>query len=206
MAKDFSSRMTQLEQWDAPDPNLKMAMEETPWLQMAKGGSIKEDDLIDVLDSRIADAERETALAKLRKMQTASGGFSWFPGGAPSPYMTLYLLHGFSKALEFDIQVPKDMVLPAWNYMHRHYLDDIVKDMQAHDSGWEFVTFINYVLSNYLDASWYQGSFTPDERKIMLDFSFKHWKQHTPYLKGYLSLTRIPSSTAWSYGSSSIRN
>ena len=23
----------------------------------------------------------------------------------------------------------------------------------------------------------------------MLDFSFRHWKQHSPYLKGYLSLT-----------------
>ena len=38
MAKEFSSRQTQFEQWDAADPNRKMALEETPWLQMAKGG------------------------------------------------------------------------------------------------------------------------------------------------------------------------
>jgi alpha-2-macroglobulin len=189
MAKEFSSRKTQFEQWDQPDPNRKMALEETPWVRMTKGGDRDADDLLNVLDSRIANAERETALAKLKKMQTSSGGFPWFPGGPPSPYMTLYLLHGFSKALEFGVQVPKDMVTPAWNYMHRHYLDDIVRDMQAHDSGWEFVTFINYVLSNYPEASWYQSTFTPEERKTMLDFSFKHWKQHTPYLKGYLSLT-----------------
>jgi len=61
--------------------------------------------------------------------------------------MTLYLLHGFSKALEFGVDVPREMVKPAWDYMHRHYLDDIVREMMAHDSGWEFVTFINYVLS-----------------------------------------------------------
>jgi alpha-2-macroglobulin len=189
MAKEFSSRQTQFERWDAPDPNRKMALEETPWLQMAQGGTKDADHLINVLDSRIAKAQRESALAKLRQMQTSSGGFPWFPGGPPSPYMTLYFLSGFSKALEFGVQVPREMVLPAWNYMHRHYLDDIVRDMKAHDSGWEFVTFINYVLSNYPDSSWYQGSFMPEERKTMLDFSFKHWKSHSPYLKGYLALT-----------------
>jgi alpha-2-macroglobulin len=189
MAKEFSSRQTQLEQWDAADPNRKMALEETPWLQMAKGGDTKPSDMINVLDSRIAKAQRESALAKLKQAQTSSGGFPWFSGGPPSPYMTLYLLHGFSKALEFGVDVPREMVQPAWSYMHRHYLDDIVGEMMAHDSGWEFVTFINYVLSNYPDGKWYENSFTPAERKTMLDFSFKHWREHSPYLKGYLALT-----------------
>jgi uncharacterized protein YfaS (alpha-2-macroglobulin family) len=189
MAKQFSSRQTQLEQWDAADPNRKMALEETPWLQMAKGGATQAEDLINVLDSRIAKAQREAALAKLRQSQTSSGGFPWFAGGPPSPYMTLYILYGFSKALEFGVDVPREIVQPAWQYMHRHYLDDIVREMMAHDSGWEFVTFINYVLSNYPDANWYEGTFTPAERKTMLDFSFKHWRDHSPYLKGYLALT-----------------
>ncbi|MBN2319183.1 MAG: hypothetical protein JXR49_08895 [Acidobacteria bacterium] len=189
MAKEFSSRETRFEQWNASDPNRKMALEETPWLRMAEGGDEDISELIRVLDSRIAKAQQETSLSKLREMQTSSGGFPWFPGGSPSPYMTLYLLHGFSKALEFGVEVPQDMVRRAWDYTHRHYLDDIVKDMVEHDRGWEFVTFINYVLSNYPDTSWYENSFTPAERKTMLDFSYKHWKSHSPFLKGYLALT-----------------
>jgi len=189
MAKEFSSRQTRFEQWDASDPNRKMALEETPWLEMAQGGEEKSSDLINVLDSRVAKAQRETALARLRKAQTSSGGFPWFPSGPPSPYMTLYILYGFSKALEFGVDVPRDMVKPAWEYMHRHYLDEIVKDMVSRDCCWEFVTFINYVLSNYPESSWYENSFTPAERKTMLDFSFKHWRSHSPYLKGYLALT-----------------
>ena len=58
MAKEFSSRQTQFEQWDASDPNRKMALEETPWLQMAKGGDTNASDLINVLDARIAKAQR----------------------------------------------------------------------------------------------------------------------------------------------------
>jgi uncharacterized protein YfaS (alpha-2-macroglobulin family) len=189
MAKEFSSRGTRFEQWDASDPNRKMALEETPWLEMAQGGKEESSDLINVLDSRIARAQREGSLAKLRKSQTSSGGFPWFPGGPPSPYMTLYILYGFSKALEFGVEVPHEIVKPAWDYMHRHYLDEVVKDMVSRDCCWEFVTFINYVLSNYPDNSWYENTFTPAERKTMLDFSFKHWRSHTPYLKGYLALT-----------------
>lgn len=189
MAKEFSSRQTQYEQWDAADPNRKMALEETPWLQMAQGGSAKDSDLLRVLDSRIAKAQQESALAQLKKSQTSSGGFPWFPGGPPSPYMTLYLLNGFSKALEFGVPVPIEMVKPAWNYLHQHYLDDVVRDMVKNDSGWEFVTFINYVLSGYPDSSWHKDAFTADERAAMLDFSFKHWKAHSPYLKAYLALT-----------------
>ncbi len=189
MAKEFSSRETRFEQWNAPDPNRKMALEETPWLVESQGGKEDASDLIRVLDSRVAKAQQEASLAKLRESQTSSGGFPWFPGGPPSPYMTLYLLHGFSKALEFGVDIPRDIALRAWNYTHRHYLDEIVRDMIDHDGGWEFVTFINYVLSNYPDASWYENSFTPAERKTMLDFSFKHWTEHSPYLKGYLALT-----------------
>ena len=189
MAREFSSRQTQLEQWDEEDPNRKMALEETPWLQAARGGDADPSDLVNVLDSRIAGAQRQSALAKLRQAQTSSGGFPWFSGGAPSPYMTLYTLYGLSKAREFGVEVPRDMVLAAWSYLHRHYLDDVVREMTRDDAGWEFVTFVNYVLSNYPDNSWYENTFTPAERKTMLEFGFRHWTEHSPYLKGYLALT-----------------
>ncbi|NMB74100.1 MAG: hypothetical protein GYA21_03105 [Myxococcales bacterium] len=190
MAKEFSKkRKTRLETFDEPDPNRKMALEETPWLIQAKGGDVEDVALLNVLDPDVARAQRVSALAKLEKMQTSSGGFPWFPGGPPSPWMTLYLLHGFSKALEFGVEVPKGMVQRAWAYTHRHYLDEVLRDMRRHDCCWEFVTFINYVLSNFPDSSWSGNVFTDDERKDMLDFSFKHWKRHSPLLKGYLSLT-----------------
>jgi len=103
--------------------------------------------------------------------------------------MTLYIVHGFSKALEFGVVVPKDPVVRAFAYLHRHYLDEIVKDLMAHDVGWEFVTFLNYTLSSFPDTSWTGGVFTDAERTRMLDFSFRHWKEHSPYLKGFLALT-----------------
>ncbi len=187
MAAEMAKRTTPLESWDATDPNRKMALEETPWLVTAKGGRT-DIESINVLDPRVAQANRESAIARLKKAQTSIGAFPWFPGGPPSPYMTLYILHGFAKALEFGVDVPKDVTTRAWGYVGQHYRSEW-RSCMARDGCWEFVTFLNYVLSTYPDVSWTGGVFSDAERKEMLDFSFRHWKQHAPYLKGYLSLT-----------------
>jgi uncharacterized protein YfaS (alpha-2-macroglobulin family) len=189
MAAEMSKRDTRLEPWDRDDPNRRMQLEETPWVVASKGGAEKPEDLAKVLDPRIAKATREEALAKLAKAQTSLGAFPWWPGGPPSPYMTLYAVSGMSKAREFGVDVPKDMVKKAFAYLHRHYLDEWVRDSMKCDCGWEFVTFLGYVLTTYPDDSWTGGVFTAAERQQMLDFSFRHWKDHSPYLKGYLALT-----------------
>ncbi len=187
MAEKMSERQSRLETWESVDPNRKMALEETPWLIEAQGGG--EEDLINVLEPGVAKAQRQAALAELGKAQTSLGGFPWWPGGPPSPYMTLYLLQGFSRALEFGIEIPMEMVEAGWSYLHRHYLDEIVPEMMDRDCCWEMVTFLNHVLSSYPDDSWTGGLFSREDRGEMLDFSFRHWRQHSPMLKSYLALT-----------------
>ncbi|MBK7961198.1 MAG: hypothetical protein IPK04_08285 [Bdellovibrionales bacterium] len=189
VSKDLSIRQTQFERFDGVDANRKMALEETPWLNQAKGGREPSDVLINVLDSKIAAQDRSESISKLEKAQTSLGGFPWFSGGPPSPTMTLYRCLRFSKALEFGVDVPKAIVQKAWSYLHRHYLDDGVRQCLKGDSCWQFLTFLNYVLSNYPDQDWGQKIFTENERKAMLDLSFEHWREHSPYLKGYLALT-----------------
>jgi uncharacterized protein YfaS (alpha-2-macroglobulin family) len=189
MAAEFSKRPTRLETWDAADPNRKMTLEESPWVEEAKGGADVGLPLINVLDPKIAVAQRDESLGKLRKAQTAIGGFPWFPGGPPSPYMTLYLMYGFAKAIEFGVAVPKDMVQRGWSYLAKHFREEYVPRMIKEDWGYEFLTFLNYVASSYPDATWTGDALTPTERKQILDYTFKKWKQHSPYLKGLLALT-----------------
>src|SRR5262249_27832909 len=135
MAEQMSKRTTQLAAWDAGDANRKMALEEAPFLFEAKGGARDGEDapLINVLDHRIALMHRDAALDKLKKMQTSIGAFPWFPGGPPSPYMTLYILYGFAKAAEFKVEVPKDMVQRGWQYLARHYREEYAHRMMKED-------------------------------------------------------------------------
>lgn len=189
LAKEFSQRKTELDPWKKDDPNRKMALEETPWLMPAEGGETDMSRLINVLDPEIAKMQRESALEKLQKAQFSNGAFPWFPGGPPSPYMTLYLVHGFAKAEEFNVPLPNEMAPRAFGYLADHFRDYYAQKMLIEDYGYEFITFLNYVISCFKDDSNYGGSFTADDRKRMLEFSFKHWKGHSPYLKAYLALT-----------------
>jgi uncharacterized protein YfaS (alpha-2-macroglobulin family) len=188
MAGEMAKRDERLETWDTADPNRKMALEETPWLEAAKGGRDTGHPLSRVLDPRVAKAERESALAKLAKAQTESGGFPWWAGGPPSEYMTVYILHGFANALEFGVDVPRDMVLRAWTYAGTAVRRDLAECMRG-PGPCPLATFVNYTLSSYPDESWYGRAFDAAYRRTLLEHSFAHWKEHSPMLKGQLALT-----------------
>lgn len=193
MAKEFSKRETQYQSWNEEDANRKMTLEETPWLQVAQGGEKDMNKLINVLDERIANAKRDDALDKLRKAQIGNGAFPWWAGGPPSPFITLYLVYGFAKLQEFQVEIPKDMINKAWRYLASYFREYYSGKFYKEDYGYEFIAFLNYVLSCYKDPQYYEGSFTAEERREMLEYSFKHWKKMCPYIKAYLALTLMRS-------------
>ena len=155
-----------------------MALEETPWLQQARGGAEEPDDLINVLDPRSPGPSATRRWPSCEKAQTSLGGFPWWPGGPPSPYMTLYILHGFSKALEFGVEVPKDVVVTGLVLhappLHRRAgrADDGARTAAGSPSP------SSTTCSRTTPTTrWTGGVFTDDERERMLDFSFSHWKR-----------------------------
>ncbi len=189
MAEKLAQRETRFEAWGREDPNRRMELVETPWLVSSRGGGQEADGLLRILDPRIARAQRVSALAALEKAQASSGGFPWFPGGRPSPHMTLYVLAGFARGLEFGVDAPRGLVIRGWRYLHRHWITELADRALSDDCCWELVTWLNFVLSSYPDDDWTGGVFTADDRERMLDFSFRHWREHSPLLKGCLALT-----------------
>ena len=197
MAAELGTRETRLERFDDDDPNRAMTLEETPWLVEARGGEDTEHKLLNVLDPKLAAARRDIAFAKLREAQLPSGGFPWWPGGPPSPFMTLYLVDGFSRALEFGVEMPEGELRPmierAFRYLHGQ---DLLHGYDLEKSAPEALTYLQYVLSNFpdedsADGGWTGGVFTADDRRLMLEHSLKHWRDHAPRLKGYLALVLV---------------
>ncbi len=195
MAAQMATRETATEAWSADDPNRKMLLEETPWLAVSKGGRDGREgddhDLIRVLDPKIAEAQRNTSLAKLKDAQLESGAFPWWPGGPASDYMTIYLLAGFARATEFGVEVPQDLVQNGWRYLGQRYRTEWSAEIAKKKDGCcvELLTLLNYVASAYPDPSWMAGALDPADRTKIADFSFARWREHSPYLKGLLALT-----------------
>jgi uncharacterized protein YfaS (alpha-2-macroglobulin family) len=200
VAQDLAKRETRLETWDAADPNRKMALEETPWLAAAQGGDPgggpgggaagAGPGLIRVLDPRVARAERDAALLRLEKAQLPDGAFPWWPGGPPSPYMTLYLMYGFAKASEFGVPVPEPVVKRGWSYLASHFRSQLAPELAGGRRGCcvELLTFLAYVASSYRDPSWMGEALSAAERRQILDASFRHWREQSRYPRAMLAL------------------
>ncbi len=198
LAADLAQRDTQLESWRPDDPNRKIALEETPWLVPSRGGLRDGEQpgdgsdniaLLRVLNPAVARAERATALRRLQAAQLPSGAFPWFSGGPPSNYMTIYVLHGLARALEFGADVPKPTVVKAWRYLAETFR---ALDASGLDSTTEHpvvLTFMLYVASAYPDDSWLGDSLPEAMRQDWLDRAFAGWRTMPPYLKALLALT-----------------
>jgi uncharacterized protein YfaS (alpha-2-macroglobulin family) len=185
-AKEMSKRSTKYEPWSKDDPNSRMLVEETPWLKESNGGQNKDNEiLINLLKKETADSIRSVTMAKLKKYQTAAGGFPWFPGGEPSAYMTLYLLSGFAKAEEFDIPVPQDVISKAWAFVSANRENLGIKPEKTN---LEYLTFFLYTASSFKDQKLVGKAFSDKDRATFLNYSFKHWKSQSPYSKLMLSL------------------
>src|SRR5262249_30295470 len=86
------------------------------------------------------------------------------------------------------VEAPRDLVQRGWGYLARHFHEE-QQPLMKKDCCWELLTLLNYVASSYPDPSWTGEALKAEERRQILDFSFKHWKQHSPYLKGLLAPT-----------------
>ncbi|MEM1178218.1 MAG: alpha-2-macroglobulin family protein, partial [Acidobacteriota bacterium] len=190
-ARLAKERETLLEPWREDDPNRRLLLEESPWLQHARGGGEPEG-LLKILDPEVAEEVRSRALDELRKVQTSSGGFPWWPGGPPSPYMTLYTLQGFARGLEFGLDVPKDMTVAGWRYLERYWREELGPRVEkTSDCCAPRLTFYAWLLWAFPDPSWTGDVFSEDDRRSILEQAAAHWRSLSPRLKGYLTLALV---------------
>ena len=189
MAQSLASRETRFERFDAADPNRTLALEETPWLAVARGGDDEPERLLRLLDPAVADAQRRASLAKLAAAQLPSGAFPWFPGGPPSVWSTLYLLYGLSKASAFGVEVPEAMVRQGWSYLASQARLDWLPRAERDGCCFESLTFLAYVASSYPDRSWLEPLLPPEELDRILELSFGHWREQAPMTKLMLAMT-----------------
>lgn len=188
MAQKMSKRKTQFEAFNSEDPNRKMTLEETPWLKQAKGEGADPEELLNMLKPKMVKYQKDTSLRKVLKLQNSDGGFSWFQGGKSSVYMTQYVLHSFAKASEFGVEVPKSNIKTAFGYLKQYYDREISRCYTRHGC-WEWLVYLNFILSSYPDESYYVRTFTKADREKMLNYTFEHWKKIQPMMKGMLALT-----------------
>ncbi|MBX7181291.1 MAG: hypothetical protein K1X82_04190 [Bacteroidia bacterium] len=88
------------DQWGNAPAQLEKALGElaqtTPWLRNALNETEQKRRVAQLFDIRNLEAEQAASLQKLAEMQTAQGGFTWFPGMPVDRYMTQHILEGLA--------------------------------------------------------------------------------------------------------------
>ncbi len=109
-------------------------IEETPWLRQAKSENEARRNVGLLFDANRLDEEASSTLRKLADRQLSDGLWSWFPGGRPSEYISLYIATGFGRLRHLGVEIDTAAAikslngLDAWmNENHRRILKDMTK-------------------------------------------------------------------------------
>lgn len=182
---------------------LKSALlEETPWVRDAMSEEDQMRNIANLLDGKRISNESATAISTLKQMQLSNGGFSWFPGGRDSWYITQYIVEGaghLNKLQAIDPTVYQDlmdMIRPAVEYIDARLLEEYQELAHLVSTGkakWED-DHLSHLVVHYLYArSFFKEQQTNNEvqkaREYYLGQSEKYWNTRPLYVQALIALS-----------------
>ncbi len=133
---------------------------ETPWVLDAKSENEQKHRIGVLFDRNRIDNELSRAMKKLANAQLGDGSFSWFPGGRPNSFITLYIMTGFGRMRHLGVDIDVSMALKSLNHLD-NWIDEYYREIIRH-SGYASRVNINPTVALYL----YGRSFFLKERPI----------------------------------------
>jgi uncharacterized protein YfaS (alpha-2-macroglobulin family) len=169
--------------WEDKDPRRLINLMETPWKRVSEGLTSPWD-LIQLTDSEQVEKIKRYVFTELQNRQLSSGGFSWFSGGKEDLYITLIVLEGFSEAMKYRVDIPKDMISKALDYVY----SELPKHLKAESSELQFLIYGSYIFSSF-DEVGLKMSKNKDALKSWVPFIEKN--DHLITQLGYAYLANI---------------
>ncbi len=173
-------------------------LQETPWVLQAQSESQQKKNIALLFDMVKMSLQLESAVNKLKDMQSSNGGFVWFKGGPDNRYMTQYIvsgighlkkLNGIPVSQQSDLKNILDKAIP--------YLDARLKD--DYDNLIKYKAVLkNNNLSSIAAQYLYMRSFFPEYKipkasetayNYYREQSLKYWLSQSKYLQGMIALS-----------------
>jgi hypothetical protein len=198
---------------------LKSALlEETPWVLAAQSEEAQKQNIAVLFDLNRMSNELDGAVTKLAQRQEGNGGWSWFPGGQPSWYITQYIVEGMGhlqrlKVRPAEKQAPYRQMLEKavkfCDFQLKEQYESLERAVKNGQVKWED-DHLDYIVVHYLYARSFflpkgtdQAGDTPDwasdnrvafddQMTKILDYYFgqaeKFWTKRSEYQQGMLAL------------------
>ncbi|SHM21633.1 alpha-2-macroglobulin family protein [Flavobacterium chilense] len=177
-----------------------LILAETPWLNDAQSEEEKKKNLALLFDLEKMKNSQEATFEKLKRKQSASGGFPWFDGYSESEYITRHILAGLGHLAKLskseDNENKIDQIaktgIPYLDNNFLEYYRTRTKNLKATDK----LIWINpYSDLHYLyTRSFYLEKYPMSDElkkasKLYLETAKKDWLQYSLYEKGLAAIT-----------------
>lgn len=186
----------------AKNEDLKqLLLEETPWVLDAQSEEQQRKNIALLFDLGRMKKEQEKVVQQLEERQSPDGGFSWFPGGRDSWYITQYLLEGMGHLEHLQVlDASNDQSLSAittnsLEFIDRafqsHY-DDLQQKIQNGtmklDADHLTSIVIHYMYTRSLFALKDEAGNQEEALGYYLDQAKKYWVNRGLYQQGMIAL------------------
>ena len=173
---------------------------ETPWINDAKSEEEKKKNMALLFDLEKMKSSQDATFDKLKKKQTASGGFPWFEGGEPSEYITRHIVAGLghlsklSNTADSTAKI-KQIASKAIPFIDEKFLTDYQAKNQNTQSTTKLIWNNPYSDLHYLySRSFYLESYPLSDSlqtatKQYIEIIKTNWLNYSLYEKGLAALT-----------------
>lgn len=168
--------------WNANDALRMTLLEQTPWLQVSRGGETE--NLISLFDPALVDKEKAAALKAVLSYQNASGAFAWLPGGRDDAYLTLYVLASFGEAYRFGAEIPQAEVRKALAWVTEEVNRTLKRDPDGSLLSVTYALYAAHTLSVY-PQTWKEVKAAFPFIRNWADWADKQAKFMTPLGQAY---------------------
>ena len=181
---------------------LKSALlEETPWVLQAKDETQRKRNVALLFDLNRMGNDQERAMEKVKKAQTSSGGFTWFPGMPEDRYMTQHIIAGLGHLDVMGVKSVREnnetwaMTTKALGYLDREMRDDYEKLKAAakrKELKLEEYSPSSFIIHYLYTRSYFADKKVEEKNKEAFDYflrqSKKYWLHQNIYLEGMTAL------------------
>jgi len=176
-----------------------VVLEETPWVMEARNETERKKRVALLFDLNRMAGEQQAALAKLQKLQSPNGGWSWFEGMPDNRYITQLIETGFGRLQHLQvIDLKKDpqsmnMVRMAFNYLSQRLIEDYEK-IKTNDKDKMDDNHLRPIQVQYLYAYSYLKDYlqVPAESQDAFDYfkgqAEKYWTDQNKYIQGMIAI------------------
>ena len=173
-------------------------LQETPWVLDAQSEAQQKKNIALLFDMVKMSLQLESAIDKLKDIQSPNGGFVWFKGGPDNRYMTQYIVTGIGhlKKLnaypaEQQIQLKSilDLAIPYLDKMLKNDYDDLIKNKIKLNQDNLSTIAIQYLYMRSFFPEYPIAKATQTAYNYYREQSKKYWLSESKYMQGMIALS-----------------